>query len=688
MSEENKKSVLAKVIKRDGRLVDFGLQKITDAIFRAAQAVGGTDRSLAMSLAQEVQQQLEEEYKDKTPNVENIQDVVEKVLIEKGHAKTAKAYILYRHKKEEERQRRAFILGSKNADENLGFSNESLKILERRYLRKDAQGNLSETPQEMLRRVAKAVALADKLYSTDEKDLSQTEDEFYEIMASLCFLPNTPTLSNAGTKTQQLSACFVLPIEDTMESIFGTLRDAAVIHQRGGGTGFSFSRLRPKSDVVERHAGVASGPVAFLRVYNAALDVIKQGGIRPGANMAVLRCDHPEIMRFIEAKRDKKSLKNFNISVGVTDRFMKAVEEDREYYVKNPRTDKFCGKLRAKDVFSMITINAWKTGDPGLLFLDEINRKHPAKHLGEIETTNQCAEVPLLPYESCALGSIDVGKFYRSEKNDLDWDALERTIRISVHFLENIVDVNIYPNPEIEKATKKTRKIGLGIMGFADLLFMLQIKYDSEEGLEFGEKLMSFFRKVSYEKSEELAKKRGVCPAYQGSDHEERSQKMRNMTCLALSPTGTRSLLANASSGCEPVFAISYQRTVLSTNEMIILNPVFEKVAKHRGFYSPELIHKISMYGSIQEIKEIPKDVRDLFVTAQDISPAWHIKMQGTLQKYVDNSISKTINFSRTAAIKDVEEAYMLAWKAKCKGITIYRDGSYEDQVITIGDEG
>ncbi len=683
--------MIPQITKRDGRIVEFSVDKIANAIFKAAQSIGGKDLELAKELAKEVQKDLEETFKEKKPTVENVQDIVEKVLIDKGHAQTAKAFILYRHQKNEERERRALIFGKEHYSDNLSFSNEALKILERRYLLRDDNGTLIENPKEMLCRVAKNIAAADKNYGASKEQIQQTEQQFYDLMASLVFMPNSPTLSNAGTKTQQLHACFVLPIEDKMKNIFGTLRDAAVIHQRGGGTGFSFSRLRPKMDQVKQHQGVAGGPVSFLRVFDSALDIIKQGGIRPGANMAVMRVDHPDIMRFVEVKRDKTSLKNFNISVAVTDRFMKAVEEDREYFIKNPRTEKYYGKLRARDVFAVITQNAWKTGDPGLIFIDEINKKHAAKHLGEIETTNQCGEIPLLPYESCGLGSIDVSRFVEKNvetgTNEVNWETLREAVHTAIHFLDNMIDVTKYPSKETEQMTKKMRRVGLGVMGLADLLFKLKAKYDSEQGLSVASTLMSFIKDAAYEKSEQLAKQRGVCEAWKGSDHESAARQMRNISCISLSPTGTRAILASTSHGCEPLFALSYQRTMMSTTDFMYINPTFEKVAKERGFYSPELVRKIALTGSIQHLKEIPKDVREIFVTAQDISPQWHIKMQAALQKHVDNSISKTINFPRTASISDVENAYMLAWKSKCKGITIYRDGSYEDQVITIGEQ-
>ncbi len=673
------------VVKRDNRVVSFDATKIADAIFKAAESVGGNDRSLAESLAQAVVVELEKQYREKTPSVEHVQDTVEKVLIEKGHAKTAKAYILYRHRRNEERQQRALIIGEKSYSDTIEFSTEALRILERRYLLKDEQENLLETPKEMLERVAWNIAKADAFYGGSSSEMEKTARAFYTMMAELRFLPNSPTLMNAGTKTQQLSACVVLPIEDNMNSIFSSLKDAAIIHQRGSGTGFSFSSLRPKRDIVGKNQRVASGPVSFLIVYDAALDVVKQGGIRPGANMAVLRVDHPDIIRFIESKRDAKSLKNFNISVAVTDNFMRAVEGDREYYLVNPRTKKYVGKLRARDVFALITQNAWKTGDPGLLFIDEINRKHPGKHLGEIQTTNQCGEAPLLPHEGCVLGSVNLNAFVDEEQQTIQWEALKETIHAAVHFLDNVIDMNKYPTPEIEQHTKNTRKFGLGIMGFADALIRLGIKYDSDAGLAFGEKIASFIKEQSYAKSAELAEQRGPCPAWNGSDHQRAGRKMRNMTCNSISPTGTISILAGASPGCEPLYAISYQKTVLGDNEIIYLDKTFEAIAKRRGFYSPELMRRIARQGSIQEIKEIPKDVRDIFVTASGIDPEWHVSMQATLQKHIDNSISKTINLPQAAAIKDVENAYLLAWKAKCKGITIYRDGSYEDQVMTVG---
>ena len=680
-------TTIKKIVKKDGSEAEFSINKFYQGILKSLINSENNDPKLALTLAQKALQKLEREFTTKTVTAEEVASVVEKTLMEEREIKAAKAYILFRHKKHEERQRRAFIIGHEGIGDNLNFSEQALKVLSRRYLLKDKEGNTIETPRQMLQRVAKNIASADKNYGKNKEQIEQTAQKFYQMIAELQFLPNSPTLMNAGTKVQQLSSCFVLPIEDTMPGIFGSLKDAALIHQRGSGTGFSFSRLRPKGDAVKDNLGVASGAVDFLRVYDAALEAIKQGGIRKGANMAVLRVDHPDIIRFIESKRDKQSLKNFNISVGITDRFMKAVESDKDYTLVNPRTGKNVGKLRARDVFSIITQNAWKTGDPGLVFIDEINRKHPARHLGDVETTNQCGEAPLLPYEGCVLGSINLNKFVDVQKQSVQWEELRQAIHLAVHFLDNVIDMNTYPKKIIEETTKKTRKFGLGMMGFADMLAKLRIKYDSEEGLKMADTLMLFFKKAAYEKSELLAAERGPCPAWKGSDHEKTGEKMRNMTCLSISPTGTISILADASPGCEPFFAISYQRSVLGgEGDFIYMNKDFERVAKERGFYHPELIRKVARSGTIQLWKEIPKDVRDIFMTSQDIAPEWHIKMMATLQKHVDNSISKTINFPAAASIRDVEESYLLAWKSKCKGITIYRDGSYEDQVITIGE--
>tara|TARA_Y100000310_G_scaffold337122_1_gene423373 strand:- start:10933 stop:13116 length:2184 start_codon:yes stop_codon:yes gene_type:complete len=677
---------IEKVRKRDGSVVDFNIDKIAEAIFKAAKAVGGRDKETADILAKKVMEIIEGNGKE-IPSVEDIQDMVEKVLVEEGHAKTAKAYILYRQKRSIERAKRALILGEGHIEENLSFSNNALQVLERRYLLKDDQGTLIETPKQMVRRIAHNISQAELLYGANEEKVLEIEDQFYKMIGDLDFLPNTPTIMNAGTAIQQLSACFVLPVEDSMEGIFKTLRDAALIHKSGGGTGFGFSRLRPNNDIVKTTSGVASGPVSFMKVFDAATEVIKQGGKRRGANMAILRVDHPDIMDFIECKADMKTLTNFNISVAITEKFMDAVDKDTEYDLLNPKNGKVWGQMRARDVFSMILRNAWKNGDPGLVFIDEINNGHPGKNVGEIESTNPCGEQPLLPYESCNLGSINLNNFINDDKTDMDWEKLKERTRLAVRFLDNVIDMNKYPIHELGEMAKKTRKIGLGIMGFADVLYELGIKYDSEEGLKMAEKIMGFINTESYKMSEELAEVRGTYPAWEGSDHHKKGRKMRNTCCTTIAPTGTIGMLAEASGGCEPTFAISYIKNVMDGTELIYTNRIFERIAKERGFYTTKLMRKIAKAGTIQEFKdEIPEDIREVFVTAQDITPSWHIRMQAAFQKHVDSSISKTINFPNSASIADVEKSYMLAWKLRCKGITIYRDGSRDNQVLNIGE--
>ena len=679
-------SKVTKIRKRDGRIVDFDLAKITEAIFKAAQVVGGEDKELAQSIATKVISKIEEQFDQKTPSVEEIQDSVEKTLMEEGHSKTAKAYILYRFKRSQERAKRALILGEGHEEDNLKFSNNSLQVLEKRYLLKDKEGNLIETPKQMVRRIAHNIAQAEYNYGATEEQIHEVEESYYNLIANLDFLPNTPTIMNAGTKIQQLSACFVLPVEDSMEGIFKSVMDTALIHKSGGGTGFSFTRLRPSNDLVRSTSGVASGPVSFMKVFDAATEVIKQGGKRRGANMGILRVDHPDILTFIECKADMKSLQNFNISVAATDKFMQAVKDDTDYELINPKDKAVVGKLQARDVFALITNNAWKNGDPGFIFIDKINAGHPGKNVGEIESTNPCGEQPLLPYESCNLGSINLNNFIKDDNSDVNWDKLRECIRLSVRFLDDVIDMNKYPIPELAEMANKTRKIGLGIMGFADLLYELGVKYNSEEGYQLAEKVMKFFKDESYQMSGELAELRGTYPAWEGSDHHKENRKMRNTCCLTIAPTGTIGMLAEASGGCEPTYAISYIKNVMDGTELIYTNRIFERISKERGFNSPDLMRKIAKIGTVQNIEEVPQDVRDVFVTAQDIAPEDHVKMQASFQKYVDSSISKTINFPNSATIDDVKKSYLTAWGMGCKGITIYRDGSRDNQVLNIGE--
>ncbi len=564
------------------------------------------------------------------------------------------------------------------------LTKNALKVLEKRYLLKDENGKVIESPDQMFRRVAHDIALADEKYGEDAK---KTEKEFYEIMSKLLFIPNSPTLMNAGTTIQQLSACFVIPVEDSMKSIFEAVKNTALIHQSGGGTGFSFSRIRPKGDIVKSTGGVASGPISFMRVFNAATDVIKQGGRRRGANMGILHVTHPDILEFIKCKDDPKELTNFNISVAVSDEFMEKVEKGEDYELINPRTKKPVGKLNAKEVFDMITEHAWRSGEPGIIFLDEINRYNPTPHVGMIESTNPCGEQPLLPYESCNLGSINLSKFVKD--GDIDWDALKDVVWKAVHFLDNVIDRNKYPIPQIKKMTLANRKIGLGVMGFADLLIQLRIPYNSEEALQMAEKIMKFIQHEGRMASVELGKRRGSFPNFKGSIWDGKYPAMRNATVTTIAPTGSISIIAGCSSGIEPLFAISFMRNVLDKGDRLYeVNPYFEKIAKELGFYSDELMKKIAENnGSVQGIEEVPVEWQRIFVTALDIDPEWHVRMQAAFQKYTDNATSKTINLREDATVDDVRNAYMLAYKLKCKGITVYRYGSRPEQVLVVKEE-
>jgi ribonucleoside-diphosphate reductase alpha chain len=554
--------------------------------------------------------------------------------------------------------------------EKLKLSINAIRVLKRRYLLKDENGNLLETPLELFRRIARAIALDPR-----------SEEEFLNILANLEFLPNTPTLMNAGTEMGQLSACFVIPVEDSLVSIFDAVKSMALIQQSGGGTGFSFTHLRPRGDVVKSTKGVASGPVSFMRVFDTTTDIIKQGGKRRGANMGILRVDHPDIIEFITAKTKEGLLTNFNISVAVDDRFMDAVKADGDHELINPRNSEVVKKVKAQDIWNLIIKMAWKTGDPGVIFIDEINRHNPTPRLGNMESTNPCGELPLLPFESCNLGSINLARMIQN--GSIDWEKLERTIVLGVRFLDNVIDINKYPLPQIEEITKSNRKIGLGVMGFADMLVRLGIPYDSDEAIKNAEEIMSFINEKSHSTSQTLAEERGVFPNFQGSIYEK---PMRNATTTTVAPTGTISIIAGCSSGIEPLFAVSYVRNVLEGTKLIEVNPYFEAVAKMRGFYSEELMMKIAKTGTLAGIEEIPDDVKRVFVTAFDIAPVWHVRMQAAFQKHCDNAVSKTINFRNDVDIKEVEKAFMLAYELKCKGITAYRYGSKEQQVLYLGD--
>jgi len=677
---ESQEFKIKKIRKRDGRIVNFDINKIAEAIWKAAKAVGGKDRALSEKLARQVVEALEKQLQPgEIPTVEQVQDLVEKTLIENGHARTAKAYILYRQKRAEIRKAKALL----GVVDELKLPLNAILVLERRYLRKDERGKVIESTAQLFRRVAKGIAAVEKRYGKSEAEVAKFEEAFYRVMTAREFLPNSPTLMNVGTELGQLSACFVLPIEDSIESIFDTLKATALIHKTGGGTGFSFSRLRPRGDVVKTTGGIASGPISFAKIFDTATEVIKQGGRRRGANMGILRVDHPEILDFIVAKEKEGILRNFNLSVAVTDKFMKAVENDDDFELINPRNGEVVESLKARVIWNLIVMMAWKNGEPGVIFIDTINRHNPTPLLGEIEATNPCGEQPLLPYESCNLGSIDVSKFV-TEDGQIDWDHLREVVRLAVRFLDNVIDANVYVLPEIEKITKGNRKIGLGVMGFADMLIRMGMPYNSEKALETAEKLMSFITDEARKMSVELGEEKGSFPNFEGSVWAKNYQTMRNATVTTIAPTGTISIIAGCSQGIEPLFAICYVREVAESlgRSLIEVNPLFETIAIKEGFYSEELMKTIARKTSIQDVKEVPEHIRKLFVTAHDISADWHVRMQATFQKHTDNAVSKTINFPNWATPRDIERAFWLAYKLGCKGITVYRHGSRQVQVL------
>ncbi|MFW6149975.1 MAG: adenosylcobalamin-dependent ribonucleoside-diphosphate reductase [Chloroflexota bacterium] len=665
--------------KREGSVVTFDSGKIKDAIHKALGATGVDGEELATNLAQQVVNVVDERFGEKIPGVEHIQDVVEEVLMKQGYADVAKAYILYRHQRQEAR----LLKKSMGVQDDLKLGINAIKVLERRYLLKDDEGNVTESPMGLFRRVARAVASAERSFEPDA-DVSALQEDFFGLMSRLEFLPNTPTLMNAGTNLGQLSACFVLPVEDSIVGIFESLRDMAVIHQSGGGTGFSFSRLRPQGDIVRSTKGIASGPVSFMKIFDAASGVMKQGGKRRGANMGILNADHPNILEFVEAKTEQNVLSNFNVSVGTSDEFMEAAQKGAKWPLVNPRTGGEARTVDAGHLLDLIVNNAWRTGDPGLIFLDEVNRQNPTPNVGHFEATNPCGELPLLPYESCNLGSINLARMVSG--GQVDWDRLRRTVRLAIHFLDNVIEANVFPLAQIERITRNgNRKVGLGVMGLADALVELNVAYNSDEGLGMADSIIAFIAEEARKASVSLAEKRGVFPNFGGSVYDRpEGQRLRNATVLSIAPTGTISVIAGCSSGIEPLFALAYVRNVMEGTRLLETNPAFERVARERGFYSDDLLERVSRRGTVQGIDEVPEDVRRIFVTDWDIEPEWHIKMQAVFQRYVDNSVSKTINLPREAGAEDVRQAYLLAHRLKCKGITVYRYGSKKDQVLTL----
>jgi len=677
----------------------FLRNRIARTIFAYAESIGISDRDIIEQLTDRVIERLEHVptlpgWEHLAPTTRRpvqeaeIQSMVRNILAEKKTEESPTAHALQEkpRKKTTRAVRKIEPVGTEAMKAKAAISSNARAVLERRYLVKDEKGKIIETAEDMFRRVAHHIASADLLYNPNA-DVKPREEEFYQSMVNMEFLPNSPTLMNAGRELGQLSACFVLPIDDSMSSIFDTLKYTALIHKSGGGTGFSFSRLRPEGDRVGSTGGVASGPVSFMKAFDAATDVIKQGGKRRGANMAILNVDHPDILKFIRAKEDNTTLTNFNISVAISEKFMKAVENGSDFDLVNPRTKQVFKKLNAKEVFDQIVEMAWKNGDPGIVFLDRVNRDNPTPKLGMVESTNPCGEQPLLPYESCNLGSINVSKMVTPKDGSvvIDYVKLEKAVRMAVRFLDNVIDVNKFPIPKIGEMTKTTRKIGLGVMGFADLLIMLGIPHDSVEALEAAERLMKFISDKATEESVELAKERGVFPAFEGSTYDKHGgPRVRNATRTTIAPTGTLSIIAGCSSGIEPLFALSYTRTILEGTQLAEVNPLFEEVAKKEGLYTEALAQEVAQKGNLKDVEGVPKKTKRLFVTAHDITPEWHVRMQAAFQKYTDNAVSKTVNFPHNATKEDVARVYMLAYKEGCKGITIYRDMSRERQVLSL----
>lgn len=678
--------VISKIRKRDGSIVEFSKDKITNAIFKAAQSVGGTDREESARVADLVEEYMNKKFReDYVPTVEEIQDIVEKALIDKGHAMTAKSYIIYRHRKNVEREMKRML----GVQDDLKLPLNSVQVLEKRYLLRDEGGKVIESPSGLFRRVANYLASNEINYGADARGAKYYEDAFFQIMTGFEFLPNSPTLMNAGTELGQLAACFVLPVKDDIAQIFGSVRDQAIIHKTGGGTGFCFSYLRPRGDYVKSTAGVASGPLSFMSAFDNATNVIKQGGKRRGANMATMHVWHPDVEEFITAKQTPGVLENFNVSVMADDLFMQAVENNSEYELINPRNKTVIRKVGARSIFKLIAYSAWKSAEPGLLFIDEINRCNPTPK-DPIHATNPCGEVPMPDYESCNLGSINLSRFVELDwsktqwRKKVDWQRLRYVVRLGFQFLDNVIDLNKYPIPAIRDQTMRNRRIGLGVMGFARMLFKMGVRYDSEQGYEVGEGVMKFITDECRKMSHELGRARGSFPAFKESVWAGKYDAMRNATCTSIAPTGTISMIANTTSGIEPVFALSFLKTVRA-GQYYYCDEVFEQVLKVRGLYSEELMQRVMEEGSVAHIDEVPADIKSVFRVSHDILPQSHVAMQAAFQRNTDLAVSKTINMPADATVEDVENVYLMAWKNGCKGITIYRDGSRSEQVLHVG---
>ncbi|MCK4387752.1 MAG: vitamin B12-dependent ribonucleotide reductase [Dehalococcoidia bacterium] len=668
MVKSGKKASQVKFITRDN---------IARAVFTAAESMGVTDREMLEQLTEQVSKRLK--VAQPLPGMEKFISPQTRQRVSTPQLEVIVSEVMSADEFSPQ--------VSSKVISGIELSDNALRVLEKRYLMKNEEGKVTESPQELFRRVAKHIASAELRYDP-KADISSWEEAFYQLIANLEFLPNSPTLMNAGRELGQLSACFVIPIDDSMESIFDAVKYTALIHKSGGGTGFSFSRLRPEKDRVGSTGGIASGPVSFMQVFDTTTDVIKQGGMRRGANMAILNVNHPDILDFVTVKEDPEALTNFNLSVAVTDSFMKAVEEGSDYNLVNPRTGEVTGKLNAKEVFDKIVDMAWSTGDPGIVFIDEINKHNPTPELGKIESTNPCGEQPLLPFESCNLGSINLSKMVvcQDSQPKIDYSKLSQTVKLAVRFLDDVIDVNQFPLPQISERTKLTRKIGLGVMGFADMLIQLGTPYDSEQALTIAEEIAHFISEEADKASTELAKERGIFPAFEGSIYDvPGGPRLRNASRTTVAPTGSLSIIANCSSGIEPIFALTYVRHILDNEEFIEVNPYFEQLAKKEGFYSQELTKELAEGKKLSDMQDIPEEIKKLFVTAHDISPEWHVRIQAAFQKLTDSAVSKTVNFPYEATPEDVAKVYMLAYHEGLKGITIYRDGSRQSQVLTVG---
>lgn len=601
--------------------------------------------------------------------------------------------------------------------EDVCLSENAIKVLEKRYLKRDKDGNCTEKPADMFRRVARAIAEGDLKFGASQSDVDRLTERFYKAITSRYFMPNSPTLMNAGRELGQLAACFVLPVEDSLEGIFETVKNTALIHKSGGGTGFSFSKLRPRNSVVRSTMGVSSGPVSFMEVFNAATEAVKQGGTRRGANMGILRVDHPDILDFIECKSDNNKLNNFNISVAITDKFMDAYIAGTDYELINPQNGEVAGMMSAKKVFDMIVDGAWRNGEPGIVFIDKMNADNPTPHVGQIESTNPCGEVPLLSYEACNLGSINLGLMLKETSSGLevDWDLLADTTRTAIRFLDNVIAVNNYPLPQINEMVTNNRKIGLGVMGWADMLMKLGLSYNSEAGTRLAGQVMEFIDYISKCESIELSKERGrfnnfvgsiydgkdfLYNKYQGKsagkisdsqwkelDEQIKQFGIRNATTTCIAPTGTISMIASASGGVEPLFGLVFSRLIMDGTEMLEINPIFKDYMVSRGLYSEELMQQIAKEGSVAHVAGVSDEIKHIFATAHDVSPYWHVKMQAAFQLHTDNAVSKTVNFEEHATRKDIEEAYVLAYENNLKGITVYRNNSRQFQPMNLDDK-